>query len=367
VRRKVIVLAPSRQSPGGVSEVLNIIFENWQSGAYELRQIDTQLDGGSLRKAWMALRAMMAYLAALARGDADLVHIHFAAGASIYRKSAFILISRLFGIPVVAHAHAGMFPAFYRSRGRLGKNYIRFVLGRLQRLIVLSGEWVNFYQDLCPRVAIVVVPNHVVLPAVADRVRARERPPIVLTLGRLGRNKGTYDLLQVIPAILREFPDAEFWFGGDGEVEIVRRQVEQEPWADHVRLLGWVSGRDKEKAFQQCSLFVLPSYAEGMPMAVLEAMSYGLPVVATPVGGVPQIVAGNRTGLLVPPGDTSALAEAILRVLREPEMALALGNAARAVVCTGYDARHLTERLTEVYGSVLNELTTRRTAHPRRI
>ncbi|HEY0833853.1 MAG TPA: glycosyltransferase family 4 protein [Azospirillum sp.] len=358
--RRVVVLGPSTRGLGGVAAVLKVVLGHWRAPAFALRHIPTHVDGGRLRKLLAAVRALGRFAGVAAAGRVDVVHVHFSAHASFYRQSAFILLCALLGIPRVGQAHAGAFPTFYAGCGPLRRRYVRFVLNRLDRLFVLSREWGDFYGDLYPRERLVVIPNPVVVPPAVDEGPAADQGPeaddgpVVLALGRLGPGKGTYDILDAIPAVVARFPTARFWFGGDGEVDTVRARIAGEPWADRVRLLGWVDGAEKEAVLRAADVFLLPSYAEGLPMALLEAMAYGLPVVTTPVGGIPQAIAHGETGLLVDPGDVPALRAAIESLLADPPRARALGMAARRLVRERYDVALVQDRVAAVYAELLN-------------
>jgi glycosyltransferase involved in cell wall biosynthesis len=351
--RRVVVLGPSTHGLGGVAAVLKVVLGHWREPAFTLRHIPTHVDGSRWRKLLAAVCALGRFAAAAAGGRVDVVHVHFSANASFYRQSVFILLCALLGIPRVGQAHSGGFPAFYEACGPLRRRYVRLVLNRLDRLFVLSEEWRDFYGRLVPRGRLVVVPNPVVVPPLPDEAARTGEGPVILALGRLGAGKGTYDILEAVPAIVARFPTARFWFGGDGEVDAVRARIAGQPWADRVRLLGWVDGAEKEAVLRQADVFLLPSYAEGLPMALLEAMAYGLPVVTTPVGGIPRAVAHGKTGLLVAPGDVAALRGAIESLLAEPGWAKALGTAARRLVRERYDVRLVQDGVAAVYAELL--------------
>lgn len=345
-RRRILVLGPAREGLGGVAAVMATLAEGWPDRNHELRHLATTVEGGKGRKLAAALGALAQLAALRLSGRADAVHIHFAAGASFLRKSLFILAAKALGLPVVGHAHSGLFPAFYARQGGAGRAAIRFVLGRIDRLVVLSDEWAAFYRGLYRRGEPVVVPNPALIPAVAERPSG---PPVLLALGRLGRNKGTYDILAALPAILARHPDAELWLGGDGEVAEVQALAAAQPWGGRVKLLGWVAGAEKDRALRAAHIFLLPSYAEGLPMALLEAMGHGVPVVTTPVGGIPQAVSDGVTGRLITPGDVPALTAAVVDLLDHPERAAAIGAAARTFATERYDRRKIQARLGSLY------------------
>ena len=124
------------------------------------------------------------------------------------------------------------------------------------------------------------------------------------------------------------------------------------PLDEAVDFPGFVRGPDKLRLLQQAALLVLPSYAEGVPIAVLEGMAAGLPVVTTPVGGVPDIFEDGVNGLLVPPGDPAALADAIERLLDDPDQRRSMGEANRRKALKEFDVPIYVEKLLGLYRDV---------------
>ena len=124
-------------------------------------------------------------------------------------------------------------------------------------------------------------------------------------MGRLEKRKGVYDLISAASAIIKNFKNARFIICGDGEVERVRYMVKEKKLNDNIEIFDWVV--DKERFFSAADIYVLPSYNEGLPMSVLEAASYELPVVSTKVGGIPEIIEDEVSGFLIEPGDVFAL------------------------------------------------------------
>jgi L-malate glycosyltransferase len=153
----------------------------------------------------------------------------------------------------------------------------------------------------------------------------------IVTVANLRAEKGHDVLLAAAPRILAQHPDATFTFAGEGSrrdaLETLTRAL---GLADRVHFLG--ECRDVAPVLAEADLFVLPSQSEAFPNAVIEAMAAGLPVVATDVGGIPEVVRSDETGVLVPPGDAEALADAVISLMDRPAHAAALGRAARSTV-----------------------------------
>jgi glycosyltransferase involved in cell wall biosynthesis len=154
-------------------------------------------------------------------------------------------------------------------------------------------------------------------------------------VGRLVPVKGISYLIAALPEIIRAVPSAQLVVVGDGpERDPLERQARHLGMAGQVRFVGWRS--DLERIYPDLDVVVLPSLREGTPVVLIEAMAAGRPVVATRVGGVPDVVADGDTGLLVPSRDPRALAEAVAKILQGTLLARRLGDAGRVSVITRF-------------------------------
>lgn len=183
------------------------------------------------------------------------------------------------------------------------------------------------------------------LPHVPEDVR------VVGVVGRLIREKGPYVLLEAAARIVSEFPKTLIVFVGDGpERADLERTAAEAGLADHVRFAGERS--DMPEVYASFDVFVQPSFSEGMPMTVLEAMAAGLAVVATSVGAVPSLLEPAGCGLLSPPRDAAALADAVLRLLRDETLARRLGEAARQHLRAHYSAEAMARQYLALYEAI---------------
>jgi len=142
------------------------------------------------------------------------------------------------------------------------------------------------------------------------------------------RDKGVFDLLEVAERVRAAVPGVRFTLGGDGpELAAVRQAAARlGPW---VQAPGWIGGTALHDAFRRASVFALPSYNEGFPVCIVEAMVAGLPVVSTDVWGIPEAVLHGETGIVHRPGDQEALAAALIALLGDRTRARAMGRAGR--------------------------------------
>jgi glycogen(starch) synthase len=206
-----------------------------------------------------------------------------------------------------------------------------------------------------------VIP-HGIAPAPA-RVDPRDRDAqTVMYLGRLEHRKGTIDLLHAVPLVLRECPDAAFVLigadrrhcpGGRTHAQYLRDEFPPEVQG-HVKLLGRLPDLEVETWLRRATLFVAPSLYESFGLIFLEAMRWGTPVIGTRVGGIPEIVVDDHTGVLVPPRDPESLAAAIIGLLRDPARRHVLGDAGRLRCETMFSSQRMGRQMVELYGDAVN-------------
>ncbi len=353
---RVLMVGPTLDKvKGGMTTVVENLFSEWDNDAFPRRYIGSYIDAPPLRNGLYNLRAYIKYLYTLLIFQPHVVHLHFAAKGSYIRKSIFGMTAKfLFGKKVILHAHADSFDRFYGRSPGLLQRYIDFSINTADQLIVLSDSWLPFFTTIYKRGAPLVVYNAVNDPVSASGEAASD-DFTVLSLGRLGERKGTFVLLQAVPKILEQVPNARFLLGGDGKIEEVRAILNANEWGSHVELLGWVVGDDKHRLMANATVFTLPSYSEGFPMAVLEAMAYELPIVTTPVGGIPEAIQDGETGLLVEPGSADQLAEAIIRLAQSHELRSYTGRKARERFLTQFEIKSTLQTLYKLYRETVSQ------------
>jgi glycosyltransferase involved in cell wall biosynthesis len=342
------MLGTALDTRGGISSVVRVYQKHGLFGRFGIRYITTHCDGTLFKKLLAALTAMSSFAVAILWRPA-LIHIHVASRASFWRKAPFFVLAFLLRIPAVLHLHGAEFAVFYdRECGPVRQRAVRFVFDRCHRVVVLSGACKDWARKMCCNPNIVTIYNPVMVPTEIT-MWAQRTSGIVLFLGRLGRRKGTYDLLMVAGQLVAARPYLRVLLGGDGELELVRARALELGIADHVELLGWVRGEDKERLLAAAVLYVLPSYNEGLPVSVLEAMAAGLPIVSTPVGGIPEAVTDGVEGYLVEPGNVQALADRMDRLLGDQDLAMRMGESARRKVELVFSANAVVPQVEAMY------------------
>lgn len=352
--RRILMVGTGLQAHGGITAVIRSymdvrLFEQWG-----VRYISTYEGKGKLTQLRTMASALWRIVWLLAARRVDVVHVHSASRGSFWRKSLVAALAFAFRVPYVFHIHSGEFPDFYaRSCGRTAQAWVRLVLRRAARVVVVAPRWRADVLRIEPAARVAVVGNPVRVPALLAPLRspavAGAAAPTVLFLGRLHEKKGIFDLVRAIPAVLAALPGTTFVFAGDGEIEGVRKLAGELGVAHAVRLPGWVDGAAKQQHLEQADLFVLPTYFEALGVALLEAMSCGVPVIATPVGGIPDFIDDGVEALLVPPGPGTALAAAIIAALQDTALRARLREQAFARVGRDYSFDAVLAQLRAIY------------------
>lgn len=303
---------------GGVAAV-----ENVYSTFYKpFNHVATTIDGGEPK--WKKLLVLVkAYFKfwgwMLFHPEIRIVHVQGASGVSFWRKRVFIRMAKRCGRKVVWHMHGGMFDDFSKAH----RKAVEETLGCCDAVIALSEYWKNFFETEFDYHRVIVVKNVIAAPQVDKQPHGCFT---LLFLGLLGHNKGIYDLIDVIAQHKEEFHGRlKLRVGGNGEVDKVKNLIKEKEISDIVSYEGWVSGARKVELLNASDAYILPSYKEGLPISILEAMSYGLPTISTRVGGIPEIITDGVNGYLIIPGDKDAIYASIKKLLDNPELAKQMG------------------------------------------
>jgi glycosyltransferase involved in cell wall biosynthesis len=252
------------------------------------------------------------------------------------------------GCRTVFHLHGGGFRQFASvDAGPLLRRWIRYTLERSSVVIALSDGWAEFVRQFAPAARVRVVPNSVRLRPLEPG--QSEQPGRILFLGRVESAKGIFDLLAAVAALVPAFPHIELAVGGEGELAQVRRRAGELGIGHHVQLLGWLGPPQREAELARAAVFCLPSHAEGLPMAMLEAMAAAKAVVVTRVGAIPEAVADHDNGLLVPARDVAALAAALAAVLGDPALRARLARNARDTIARRFSTEAAIGKLSAIY------------------
>ena len=324
---RVTIVAPGPQSEGGLRSVVERIYPRLDArDDIDVAWLASQRAGSSIGKFFFFLKALLSAFYYLPKSD--VVHLHGAVHLSLLRKSAFIWLARLFGCHTIYHFHAPqtVFEQYFETPG-VKRNYAMATLRQCTAIAVLSDSWEKTVREVLPDSNIVVIYNPVMESQKVSRKQNSDSLD-VLYLAHLIRRKGFDDLIRAFVPVVERVPRARLVFCGSGETDYAKELAAELGIVDNVVFNGWIPETGIADQLAAAAVFCLPSYDEGLPMGILEAMSSGTAIVTTPVGGVPDVLTHERNALLVQPGDIDDLGEQISRLLQDSSLRQRLADEA---------------------------------------
>ena len=352
--KKVCMVVPSFSAKGGIASVVSGYRGSALEKAYDIRYIETYSDVSKAKKLWKAVASYFKFIHLLIFWKPDMVHIHSSFGASFYRKLPFIWLSSWFHIPIVNHIHGSAIDELYTNASQRKRKLVVQTFGKCDKIVVLSEEWKHKYESFIEPKKIVVLENY----SIPHEIMNRDRPEpsrSILFLGFLSEAKGCFDIPQVVKNVCAVYPNVKFILAGDGSVEDkekLQELISTYQVKDYIDMPGWVRGEEKDLLLQNADVYFLPSYGEAMPMSILEAMGYGLPVISTKVGGIPQLVIDQVNGFLFSPGDIDGFSQAITLLLSDKKQSLEMGRKSLEIVKNRYSLEEHIKKLGEIYEMV---------------
>lgn len=348
----IMILGSSHHHQGGIGSVFRI-YKNQDFLKNKCYLVSHQKGSIGLRLYTFSTFFIQYVHQLLTNRSLKIIHTHLSQRGSFFRKALILMIGKLFRKKVIYHLHGSEFLLFFRSAPQPVQRFIRKILQSCDAIIVLSHSWKANLSEVTENPNIHVVYNPVVItntPKVYPPFYAGK--PHFLFLGHIGKRKGVYDLIEAVQKIRN--PNFIISLFGDGEVEEVRTKIEKQGLQDIMQVHGWISGAQKEEAFKSAHLLLLPSHNEGLPISILEALSMGMPVLSTTVGGIPEAIEHNRNGLLIRPGDTAALAYYLEEIANSPDLLRNMSSHAYQTARPRFDHRLIFEQLETLYQSMLN-------------
>ena len=341
------MIVPNPMVKGGIATVVNGYRGSKLEEDYEITYVESYRDGSKLKKLLKGISGYFHFAIVLLCHKPDIVHIHSSFGPSFYRKTPFIYMASWAKIPIINHIHGADFDEFYVKASENKREKIRKVYSKCSLLVALSEEWKERLSQIVPSEKVVVIENYSTLheDALKERME-RNCNNTVLFLGELGKRKGCYDIPSVIKMVKESIPNVRFVLAGAGseaDEKNIKQLIEDKGVRNNTVFPGWVRGEEKDILLRDADVFFLPSYNEGMPMSVLDAMGYGLPIVSTNVGGIPKIVHDGENGYCCDVGDVANMSTGIIGLLTDGKKREAAIKESINIVKNGYSLdAHLT-------------------------
>ncbi len=360
----ILLVGPRPPEPlsGGIEIGVVMLLASSVAQKYHMQFFNTARRRDPSRSVWQRLdyqiRSFAKFAYTVISRRPQIVHVKASWGAVNYSQSVgYCLIARLLGKRVLLQLHGGAFDTWYHSLSMPARWAVRASLSWASEVIVLSQYWRDMVAKLVPNRPIHIVPNGVETKYAQPPARRGEPPLKVLTIGTLGRRKGHFDIIEAA-AQLAGRPFHFLFAGPDENAETgraLRERVDALGLTDSVSFLGPVGRDEKWRLLAETDIFLLPSYGENLPNAILEAMAAALPIVCTPVGALPEMLDEGDHALFVPLGDIKALAQALARCESSPELRSAMGAHNREDVAARYEFEAISRRFDELYAETYRQ------------
>jgi glycosyltransferase involved in cell wall biosynthesis len=376
---KVLVLGHLPPSAGGITSLLLSIFSSEIAQNFELvpfnigrpakRRVTHNygyhaIFNSGFRRALLAIGITLWHIVSfpvkVLVHRPGIIHIHTAPYLVFWETTVYVLVARLFRIPCILHFHSSL-RHFLETSGSRVRAGILWVIRRSSVFAVICKEDLQLFRKGRGTTQWVYLPNFMAIDTFrhsVDVVREPVQPHREISLLFLGgsdaAHKGFLDLLHAVRSLKMSQLGLRLLL-----VAVPRDKVVSElpeyllPFCD---VQEWVSGKAKLDVFARSDILVLPSYAEGMPMSILEAMACSMPVIASRVGGIPDMITDGWDGYLVAPGNAKDLSESIYRLVQDPTKIKEMGKRAYAKALTHYNISVGIGRLESLYGEILRQV-----------
>lgn len=348
---KVLMVGNHPSVKGGITSVINQLLNfDWDTRNVKMKFVPTYVEKNSIIKMIYFAFAYIKIWSLLLSYKPDVVHIHMSYRGSFHRKYALHKMCLRHKVPVIIHLHGSEFEKWYYECNDALQQKIKRLLRESAAFIVLGSKWNDAIKGIEPQTNTVVVSNAVDIPD--EKVQWNDEIVNVLFLGVLIKRKGVDDLIDAISKLKKgdSLNKMHFIIAGTGKEEVqLKEKCHALQLDDSVTFAGWIDGEHKKELFNKCQIMILPSYNEGLPISILEAVSYGMPIIATDVGDISTAVKDGENGYLVKPGDIDALAESLINISESKENYTKMSEMSRKIAEELFSSDVFFDRISECY------------------
>ncbi|WP_299519962.1 glycosyltransferase family 4 protein [Winogradskyella sp.] len=259
---------------------------------------------------------------------------------------------------IILHLHSSDFYVFFLTNNNKLKKYINFIFSRVDKIVVLCTDWEIKLKQEYSFNHIVRIANPIDLKSEFqnDNAFREDNGTFVLAfVGFLIESKGIRDLLETMKQLRNKgYSKIKLLIAGKGELEsFILDFIDKEKLSNTIDYVGWVAGESKDNLYKKSDVFILPSYKEGMPISILEAMTFGLPIISTNISGVPDVISVPRNGFLVSPGKVNEIVDAIMHCYENKDQLITISENNLNDI-KDFSAQNIFNQITKVYSDLLN-------------
>lgn len=342
-----MILILGTTAPGGVKAVIQsyIDFGVYSKSGY--RFISTHGGRNKAYDLFLFIKAFFVFMYFIVCRKPHAVHVHMTYNGSFWRKYIFFKISKRFDVPFICHLHGSEFKVYVNNSTLFRFGRIKDVVCSSERFVVLSQGWKE-YVDKTFDSNCVVVPNFIDIPN--DVLIRNDKEKKILFVGALIPRKGVLDLIEAFGKLQCDY---SLEICGDGPLrQEAERLTHNLGLESSVNFHGWLEGGAKYNLYDKCQIFVLPSYNEGLPLVILEAMAAGCVVVSTNVGAIEEVVECGKTGFIFNPGDLEHLISHLNYIFRNQNVLTEITANSRELYSRNYSSKAVLPIIRSIYSSL---------------
>jgi glycosyltransferase involved in cell wall biosynthesis len=344
MRNKVLVLGPGRKTRGGISTVIKEYEKTDTWKQFDCKWIGTYVDKNNLHKIGYFLKGFFIFLGSILFHK--IVHIHISWSTTSVRKIPFFLMARLLRRKIVLHLHSAAEPVINAKTQFAYKYMFRYADVTICLADRIRNELQKHYQF---RKTLVIYNPCVSIFNQQKSTDNIVKKNYIVFAGTVTEKKGYIDLLEAFGLIASKHLEWKLIFAGNGELENARRIAKVLDIEKQVVFKGWIDRDSLQNLLQESSIFCLPSYTEGFPMAVLDAWAQGLPVVTTPVGGLADILVDRTNALVFEPGNIEKLASNLNELITNEILRNAISKESIKLSTDTFHINTIAKQLNELY------------------
>lgn len=342
--QRVMMVGSAQKSNGGVSTVLKTLKRSTIWDKYQCYWLETQIQSNKFVKLVYAIKSYI--IAFFTIYKFDIVHFHTVPDISLIVQFPVFLLALLWKKKIILHLHVGNQIKDYKNNP-----LFHFCIKKSNKIILLSKRWEEIFKDYFYKYNVKTDFLYNACVPVNDIDYEYHKKTIIFA-AHLNYNKGYRILLEAFSKIHKLYPDWNLIIMGDGEVDKAQKIAKGLDIINNVTFTGYIKGIEKELFFKEGGIYCMCSYKEGLPMVVLEAWAYGVPVITTPVGGLPEVLLDKKNALIFNFGDHNDLAEKLRYLINNYELRKNMSIFSKNFVQENFSLNIISMKLDLIYQSL---------------
>jgi glycosyltransferase involved in cell wall biosynthesis len=354
IKYKILMVGPDLDGLGGISRVIQTWKEIGMFSCYNIKFVPSVSDFKK-NEAFFYFINLFKFFFYLCRG-CELVYVHTALYKSLYRKLIFLFFSFMMKKRTILHIHPSTVKRYFSRLNRIERVIIFYVFNRVDAIVVLSKETGKYIGQNFPTKKVHILRNPIIVEKMKNKFGIKRKIGEAIYLGWYVWGKGIYKLVDAIEILVEKGTQIHLKCYGTKGINKLKTYVKKKNLEKNIMISGWIGEEDKINALYQSSLLILPSFSEGIPNVILEAMATKTPIVTTPVGGIKEILENENNAIFIKPGDSHDISENILKCLNNDDLRNRIAENAYFEVKSKYDAKIIKKQFSAILYSNFNDL-----------